>query len=292
MTPSLRPLLLALAATAFAGACALPYTPRPAEVSGPGELRLALYAPMVGVAPAKVTFDRDVDGVLESRRANAAAPMNPGLSTIILRAFSLEGHAAIGVGHDCEVGAILGPARLGGEARCRFVDELKDAPLSGAFGLSGGYAPMLDRNGVWGRVGVDLSRRYGSFAPSLNPALSWAPETHVAQLGLPRAYTSSNNPNIEASGRLVRRDLRFVPALGLTWYPRRVERITLQGGVQHSDTGLRVHAGIVPWVVLQSDAPRSLRCSQCIDVEVRDVDVTWGTLLVLGLSTAPRRLGR
>ncbi|TVQ97511.1 MAG: hypothetical protein EA398_14430 [Deltaproteobacteria bacterium] len=283
--------LAALVATLLT-ACATPYTPRPAEVAAPAEVRLALFGSGAAIAMASATIDRDLDGQQESRRGNAPSPFLPGSRSTLLRAFSLEAHAAFGVVPPCEAGPILGTSRIGAEMRCQLLHEDR-APVSLTLAAAGGTGILLDRGGPWARAGADISRRTGAFIPSLNPALSWGTENHLLRLDLPPEYDgSARNPNLVASARLVRRELRVVPAAGLTWVPRRVERMSLQHGLILEDIGLRIHVGLVPWITVASSDSGRLTCTWCQDVEVLDMDLRWGALLVLGVSTRPVSLRR
>ncbi len=113
------------------------------------------------------------------------------------------------LGERWEVGGVIGIGRYLGEARFGPVQESDGAPLSIALAAAAG-ARVLPPS-PWGRIGVDMSKRLGSFALILDGYLSAGTELHWMNLPeevVPQEDLPKEGP-FPASASLIRKELRL-----------------------------------------------------------------------------------
>lgn len=86
-----------------------------------------------------------------------------------------------GLSDRVEMGAFLGMQRVGGEIRAAPLSERADHPFSIATSFGVAYEALGD--GPFMRAGVDVSKRWGRFAPFVNAYVSRAFTSHGAHVG-------------------------------------------------------------------------------------------------------------
>ncbi|MGE0328284.1 MAG: hypothetical protein AB7S68_38585 [Polyangiaceae bacterium] len=113
------------------------------------------------------------------------------------------------LGERFELGGVISMGRYLAEARFGPIQESDGAPLSIA--LSAAAGARVIPPSPWARVGVDMSRRFGSFALILDGYLSAGTELHWMNLPedkVPQEDLPKEGP-FPASASLVRRELRL-----------------------------------------------------------------------------------
>ncbi|MCB9586454.1 MAG: hypothetical protein H6718_13715 [Polyangiaceae bacterium] len=119
------------------------------------------------------------------------------------------------LGERFEFGGVISMGRYLAEARFGPIQESNGAPLSIALSAAAG-ARVLPPS-PWARVGVDMSRRFGSFALMLDSYLSVGTEFHWMNLPedkVPPGDLPKEGP-LPASASLVRRELRLHIPFGI-----------------------------------------------------------------------------
>jgi hypothetical protein len=236
-------------------------------VAPPGRIAWDVHLPLVtfarGEARGVLRGDERAEPPLETRRVSfeglsggfedptrIAAPVPP---------FWWEGSLRYGLFRPCEVGALLGFFRLGGELRCGLLDETRGAPFSLAAAAGGAFLPFYGRGGPWWRAGLDLSRQHQRLLWMLNPYVSRGPEGHQMLLeDYPADYLDTgpdptHSYNASPYLQVVRSEWRLAAAVGVGFLT----------GSADEETGLAVILGLVPYVTLDADRAEVVDCHNC-----------------------------
>jgi hypothetical protein len=253
--------------------CTSAVMPRTADVLGRRELAFSTHLPMGAYAPGRVGIEDERGSHLAAGNSGSAlAPGHLLIMTGFLAGIELGVRAGLGAG--CEAGLMLGYVRVGAEVRCAVVDEDSGQPLSVAVAGAGGYSFRGD--GGFARLGLDVSRRFGTSGPLLNLALSRGPEVHQVNLDVP-SYDSHSG----AVAEVVRDELRWTSLVGYGFH-------VPQPAQEHVGT---VYLGVAPYFTLRAEEPRRLECHACLpEARLTSFDEDWGIVFVVGggvLSAAP-----
>ncbi len=165
----------------------------------------------------------------------------------------------------CEVGLTAVTLGVLAEVRCGLLQQRRGDALSVAFSGAFGAALAIGADvGPAGRVGVDISRRFGSIEPLVDVYLSTSSEAHFVQTGV------ASDPVIGPTGvTMGRREMRLSVPVGFAIVRTRqgVRRTTV-----HS-----IVVGLEPWFVVWG-SPKVT-----IDPVVQSYDATFGVALTFGV---------
>lgn len=208
-----------------AAACSLPAAVRSGEITrSPVAVEAAL--PIVAYEPQTAVDDDHV-----TSKSNVSFSPMP--------VWSVRGHLS-----RCEIGGAFMMRDIA-EIRCGVLQESDGMPLSIAPSVAGGYS--IFPGGPWGRVGLDVSRRFGVVTPMVNAYLSYGPELHWMQRTIIRDDDPREGP-IPPSVQTQRKELRVSMPLGLAF------RVVNGALVYEDEHGISwdIVFGATPWWVLRS----------------------------------------
>jgi hypothetical protein len=238
---------------AISSGCFAPAGPRLADVDKTGGFSLMLSLPVAGYAPGT------------TRGRSAGNTIGAGPTIMLIGVLGLEIEGTVGVGHHCELGAIVGVNRLGAETRCAVLDERDGAAASVAPFVRGGYqpGPAFLPSGPWFAAGVDLSAgRHPGLA--FSPTVSYGVESH--SIALPPG-PGLEQENFMAIGR---REWRLNLPVGLGFTP-----------TTGTSTG-RFTLGVTPYWTFDHGAPSCGNCKSDNDrASATSFTEDWGILLQL-----------
>jgi len=270
--------LAALILIALLWGCQTPIHPRSAEVAKPGGLAWNAHLPLTTLAPGHVE-GQGLEGpehpVPVALDGNSGALGDGTALTILPFWWEFAGH--LGVFSPCEVGIFLGLFRMGGDARCQVLWESEGAPLSMALGGAAAFLPGFERNGAWGRVGIDLSRHMAGIAWMLNLALTRGIESHRLFVDDPPdgiGYTPPP-PNQTYDGesfpylQIAREETRVAGAFGL--------------GLPLGKGDWTFVIGLVPYLVIDAGPIAAATCAGCSALHVTRFNEELGVSLTLGV---------
>jgi hypothetical protein len=262
--------------TATLGGCFAPAAPRLADVNDRGRLSIMATLPFAGFAPGSA------DGKRVGNTAGAIPA--PGFLAVLMGVGGMEVSANIGTGHGCEVGAIFGVNRLGGEARCVAVDEDDGDSVSVAPFVRGGYQPgtFFLARGPWFAAGTDLSVGRDLRAVAFSPTISYGAESH----SIPQAR--DGGPDEENFIAVGRREWRASLPIGVAFT---VVPTTMDGMNPPKRDGTRAGRlmfGVVPYWTFAHGAPT---CGDCESVAesttARTFSEDWGFIVLIAGGSLP-----
>jgi hypothetical protein len=275
-------IVLAVGLAVLLSACMTPIHPRTAEIAPPGGFIFDTHIALLtgGPATTRATGVRTEGGT--SRRAFTlegvlGAAFDPSSAAGIPPVWwEFSGH--LGVLPGCDVCAIVGILRLGGEARCGPLDQREGAPFSLAVGGALAWVPFIKTDAVWWRSTLDISRRFGQWQAMTNLALSHGPEGYLSIDAPPVIFWDAQpDPNVSddpgAGLELVRTEWRLAAALGFA--------VTASDPDQQA---LWFVMGVVPYVVLDASPLSRTTCDRCPTVEVDAFEHSHGLSLTVGIA--------
>ena len=151
----------------------------------------------------------------------------------------------------CEFGGIYQLTRIGGEVRCGLLQERLDHPisiaLSGAMTLD--YGPYT---GWFGRIGFDISRRFGPITPLVDVYLSTGDGMRWME---DPSHPPPDGP-VPGAKSIVRRELRMTVPFGFA-----IKTAQLEGG--NDAPWVYIVAGGTPWFLLDKGPCQNDNHAKC-----------------------------
>lgn len=261
------------ALAALATGCLPAAFPRTADIAPPGEFAIAISANAGTLEPMQATVRPSAEArSLETQHGLLALPygFDPMMS------FGgwvgmIELSARLGLFDPCEGALQASLLRPGLEMRCRLVRESARTPVSIA--VSSGVFYSTFGGGPWGRVGVDVSRWLGEWAPIFGAYLSAGPERHGFKIDI--APQNTDNVYDEFGGGpyvyAVRKELRLSLPIGVAY---------------SSDKKSRYIVGVVPYMIPWTSAFARERCIECGDADANGLVASYGASLAFAYETA------
>jgi hypothetical protein len=225
--------------------------PRTAEVAKSGELSIRGALQVVSIEPQTVI---ETDGA----KASSTVGFFPD--------WNLEGH--VGLGGRCETGLVLVDFGVLAELRCALLRQSRGDPFSVAFSGAAGVALSFAIGPApAARVGIDVSRRFGSIEPLVDVYLSSARQSHWVQTGI------VDDPVVGPSGDAMgRQEIRLAIPIGVAFvFPDKQHRAF--------EPAMRDFIiGVEPWFILATTSHIE------VDPIVASYTTGWGMAFTLGLA--------
>ena len=224
--------------------------PRTAEIAKPGQLSMQGALQIVSLEPQTVV---ESDGT----KASSTVGFFPD--------WDFEGHVGLG---RCETGIVLVDFGALAELRCGLLRQDHGDPfslaLSGAAGVATSFAigpaPAM-------RLGVDVSKRFGSFEPLVDLYLSSSRQAHFVQTGW------VNDPVVAPSGDTMgQQEIRLSIPIGLAFVAPDKQHRALEPAFRSAIVGFE------PWFVLAQSSHVE------VDPVVRSYTTGYGFAFTLGLT--------
>jgi hypothetical protein len=213
---------------------------RTAETAPAGKFRFRETWNVFSAGQGTVSFE---DGQTLTGDVNGEEPSMNALGWSVGMLASVLVGARVGLTDRLELGAELGMVSSGLELRYGLLDEDAGDPFSLAISAMGFYRPLRDRPG--GRVGVDLSRRFGTTVPFVGAYATHGAETYV--IAVPRSIDEGPPEWLGPYVRYSRDETRLVVPIGVEWRGRTVA----------------TSFSIVPYLTLQRGDAYESECSGC-----------------------------